>query len=99
MVEIAPIPYLARDIYKVLNIQSNLDYLKCQGPQESFRIICSSNDRKREISDIFRKSLDLSWNVIVLPEFATSTRVFCEVIIYELLGGCCGLIVSYALQV
>ena len=47
----------------------------------------------------FLKSLDLSWNVIVLPEFATSTRVFREVIIYELLGGCCGLIVSNALQV
>ena len=37
-------------------IQSNLDYSKCQGPQESFRIIGSSNDRKREFSDIFGKA-------------------------------------------
>ena len=42
----------------------------------------------------------LPYNVIVLPEFATSTCVFCEVITCqnELLGGF-GLIVSYALQV
>ena len=38
---------------KKIQIQSNLDYSKCQGPQESFRIIGSSNDRKREFSDIF----------------------------------------------
>ena len=38
---------------KKKKIQSNLDYLKCQGPQESFRIIGSLNDRKREFSDIF----------------------------------------------
>ena len=31
-------------------IQSNLDYSKCQGPQESFRIIGSSNDRNRVFS-------------------------------------------------
>ena len=37
-------------------IQSNLDYSKCQGPQQSFRIIGSSNDRKREFSDIFGKA-------------------------------------------
>ena len=33
-------------------VQSNLDYSKCQGPQESFRIIGSSNDRKREFSEL-----------------------------------------------
>ena len=38
------------------HLQSNLDYSKCQGPQESFRIIGSSNDRKREFSDIFGKA-------------------------------------------
>ena len=37
-------------------IQSNLDYSKCQGPHESFGIIGSSNDRKREFSDIFGKA-------------------------------------------
>ena len=37
-------------------IQSNLDYSKCQGPHESFRIIGSSNDRKQEFSDIFGKA-------------------------------------------
>ena len=37
------------------NIQSNLDYSKCQGSQESFRIIGSSNDRNQEFSDIFGK--------------------------------------------
>ena len=37
-------------------VQSNLDYTKWQGPQESFRIIGSSNDRKREFSDIFGKA-------------------------------------------
>ena len=57
-------------------LQSNLDYSKCQGPQESFRKIGSSNDRKREFSDIFGKARMLSKNVIVLPEVATSTHVF-----------------------
>ena len=61
-------------------LQSNLDYSKWQGPKDSFRIIGSSNDRKREFSDIFRKARMLSKSVIVLPEFATSTHVFCEVI-------------------
>ena len=61
-------------------IQSNLDYSKCQGPQQSFRIIGSSNDLKRELLDIFGKAPMLSKNVIVLPEFATSTHVFREVI-------------------
>ena len=61
-------------------VQSNLDYSKCQGPQESFRIIGSLNDRKREFSDIFGKARMLSKNVIVLPEFATSTHDFREVI-------------------
>ena len=37
-------------------IQSNLDYSKCQGPHEFFRIIGSSNDRKREFSDIFGRA-------------------------------------------
>ena len=41
-------------------VQSNLDYSKCQGPQGSLRIIGSSNDPKREFSDIFEKSLILS---------------------------------------
>ena len=59
-------------------IQSNLDYSECQGPQESFRKVGSSNDRKREFSDIFGKDRMLSKNVIVLPEFATSTRVFSD---------------------
>ena len=63
-----------------IHVQSNLDYSKYQGPQESFRIIGSSNDRKREFSDIFGKARILSWKVIVLPDFATSTRVFREVI-------------------
>ena len=65
---------------QVFKIQSNLDYSKCQGPQESFRIIGSSNDRKREFLDIFGKGRMLSKNVIVLPEFATSTHVFRGVI-------------------
>ena len=39
----------------VIQVQSNLDYSKCQGPQESFRIIGSSNDQNREFSDIFGK--------------------------------------------
>ena len=39
-----------------IKIQSNLDYSKCQGPQESFRIIGSSNDRNRKFSDIFGKA-------------------------------------------
>ena len=64
----------------LIDIQSNLDYSKYQGPQESFRIIGSSNDRKQEFSDIFGKARMLSKNVIVLPEFATSTHVFREVI-------------------
>ena len=38
------------------DIQSNLDYSKSQGLQESFRIIVSSDDRKREFSDIFGKA-------------------------------------------
>ena len=63
-----------RGIESRLYIQSNLDYSKCQGPQESFRIIGSSNDRKREFSDIFGKARMLSMNVIVLPDFATSTH-------------------------
>ena len=42
------------------NIQSNLDYSKCQGTQESFRIIGSLNDRKREFSHIFGKAPMLS---------------------------------------
>ena len=41
---------------KQIYIQSNLDYSKCQGPQESFRIIGSSNDRKQEFSDLFGKA-------------------------------------------
>ena len=41
---------------KILNIQSNLDYPKCQGPHESFRIIGYSNDQKRKFSDIFGKA-------------------------------------------
>ena len=41
-------------------IQSNLDYSKSQGPQESFRIICSLNDGKWEFSDIFGKARVLS---------------------------------------
>ena len=40
----------------------------------------SSNDRKREFSDIFGKARMLSLNVIVLSEFATSTHAFREVI-------------------
>ena len=58
---------------------SMYDYSKYQGPQESFRIIGSSNDRKREFSDVFGKSRMLPKNVKALPEFATSTRVFREV--------------------
>ena len=66
-------------VFEVI-LQSNLDYSKWQGPQDSFRIIGSSNDRKHEFSDIFRKARMLSKNVIVLQEFATSTHVFHEVI-------------------
>ena len=33
-----------RLILNLKNLQSNLDYSKCQGPQESFRIIGSWND-------------------------------------------------------
>ena len=43
--------------YNNIYIQSNLDYSKCQGPHESFRIIGSSN-QNREFSGIFRKSSD-----------------------------------------
>ena len=43
-----------------LKLQSNLDYSKCQGPQESFRIIGSSNDRNWKFSDIFGKAQMLS---------------------------------------
>ena len=68
------------DVRSLNPIQSNLDYSKCQGPQESFRIIGSTNDRKQEFSDIFGKAPMLSKNVIVLPEFPTSTHVFREVI-------------------
>ena len=57
-------------------IQSNLDYSKCQGPQESFRIIGSSNDRNREFSDIFGKL-----GCFHRMSFFTSlTGVFCEAI-------------------
>ena len=45
---------------QILHVQSNLDYSKCQGPQESFRIIGSSNDRKREFLDFFGKARMLS---------------------------------------
>ena len=43
---------------KVHRVQSNLDYSKCQGPQESFRIIGSSNDPNQEFFRYFRKSSD-----------------------------------------
>ena len=55
-------------LYPLQNIQSNLDYSKCQGPQESFRIIGSSNDQNRKFSEklrcfhrmsLFRQSLQL----------------------------------------
>ena len=59
-------------IFYTNKVQSNLVYSKCQGPQESFRIIGSSNDQNREFSDIFRKTRMLSY----MPEFAISTRVF-----------------------
>ena len=36
-------------------LQSNLDYSKCQGPHESFRIIGSLNDRNREFLEISEK--------------------------------------------
>ena len=78
--EVATSNALDGDAFTRKYIQSNLDYSKCQGPQESFRIIGSSNDRKREFSDIFGKTRMLSKNVIVLPEFATSTHDFREVI-------------------
>ena len=51
---------------KESKLQSNLDYSKCQGPQESFRIIRSSNDRNREFSVIFGKARMLSENIIIL---------------------------------
>ena len=69
------------------------------------RIIGSSNDRNREFSDIFGITWMLSENAIVLPEFATSTRVsvkyrnFCQSIKENELFEGCGLISSYALQV
>ena len=47
---------LSSDNGQSMVIQSNLDYSKCKGPHESFRIIGSSNDRKREFSDIFGKA-------------------------------------------
>ena len=52
------LPQLLMEQFDILQLQSNLDYSKCQGPQESFRIIGSSNDRNREFSDIFGKSSD-----------------------------------------
>ena len=55
----------------ITQLQSNLDYSNCKGPQESFRIIGSSNDRNQEFADIFGKAWMLSWNVIVLLKIAT----------------------------
>ena len=36
-----------------LNIQSNLDYSKCQGPPDFLRIIGTSNFRNRYFSEMF----------------------------------------------
>ena len=64
-----------------LNIQSNLDYSKCQGPHESFRIIGSSNDRKQEFSDIFGKARTFHrTSLFCQSSHPPSTRVFREVI-------------------
>ena len=80
-------------------IQSNLDYSKCQGPQESFRKIGSSNDRKREFLDIFEKALTFHRTSLFCQSRVFRDRNICQSIKEnELLGGC-GLIVSYALQV
>ena len=38
-------------MYTYEPVQSNLHYSKCQGPQESFGIIGSSNDRNLEFSE------------------------------------------------
>ena len=48
-------------VSRFTDVQSNLDYSKCQGPQESFRIIGSSNDQKQEFLDIFGKARMLSF--------------------------------------
>ena len=77
-------------------LQSNLDYSKCQGPQESFRIIRSFRIFSEKLECFHRTSL-------FCQKFANSTRVYREVTWNisqrfkenELLGGC-GLIVSYA---
>ena len=52
----APIGAVCSGSTLFASIQSNLDYSKCQGPQESFRIISSSNDGNRDFSDIFGKA-------------------------------------------
>ena len=52
--------HLSSSVPSLKEVQSNLDYSKCQGPQESYRIIGSSNDRKREFWDIFGKARILS---------------------------------------
>ena len=84
-----------------LDIQSNLDYSKCQGPQESFRIIDSSNDRNREFSDIFgklgcfhRSSLFTSLTGVFREAIRTSVKALKKMSPLEGV-----LIVSYALQV
>ena len=59
---------LGGPIFSPRGIQSNLDYSNCQGPQESFRIIGSSNDRKWEFSDIFGKA----WTFHRTPLFCQS---------------------------
>ena len=38
---------------KVIDLQSNLDYSKCQGPPDFLRIIGSSNFRYRYFSEMF----------------------------------------------
>ena len=63
-----------------ITVQSNLDYSKCQGPQESFQIIGSSIDRNGSYR-IFSEKLGHFIERHCLTEFATSTRVFREVII------------------
>ena len=82
------------------DLQLNLDYSKCQGPQESFRIIGSSNDRNREFSDIFGKlgcfhRTSLFASLTVFREaIRTSVKALKKMSSLEGV-----LIVSYALQV
>ena len=47
------VSFLIVNNYSKFEVQSNLDYSKCQGPPEFLRIIGSSNFRNRHFSEMF----------------------------------------------